>query len=184
AGALPGQLDRPLDVVLGHLGGAGLSDGLAQRPVLARAETLLRGQLRIGDVAGADALVEALGADPRAGHQRRDLLLLDHLPVDVVLDVRVIDVDDHHLGRAPGGAAALDRPGGPIADPQEAHQAARAPAARQRLTLATDPREVRAGARAVLEQPGLADPQIHDAAVADQIVGHALDEARVRLRVL
>ena len=32
------------------------------------------------------------------------------LPVDVGLDIRMIDVDHHHLGRAPRGATRLDRP--------------------------------------------------------------------------
>src|SRR5215472_2734701 len=51
-----------------------------------------------------------------------------------------------------------------------------APAARRR--------EIRAGARAVFEQARLAHPQIHDAALVDEVVGDALDEAGVRLRVL
>src|SRR3981189_1178031 len=44
--------------------------------------------------------------------------------------------------------------------------------------------EFRAGAGAVLEQPRLAHPQIHDPAFVDEIVGDRLDEAGVRLRVL
>ena len=200
ARALLGQLNRPLDVVLGHLVATRGLDRAAQREVLARLEASAlvtaarrertrhvqarRGALVRADMAGADDLVEVLVADPRAGHQRGDLLLLDDLPVDVLLDVRVIDVDDDHLGCAPRGPAALDRAGGPVTDPQEAHQPARATAARERLALAPDLREVRAGARAVLEEPSLADPQIHDALLADQVVGDALDEAGVRLRVL
>ena len=96
----------------------------------------------------------------------------------------MIDVDHHHLRGAARRAARLDRAGRPVADLQEAHQARRFAAAAQRLVLAADRREVRAGARAVFEQARLADPQIHDAAVVDQIVGDALDEAGVRLRVL
>src|ERR1700753_2616989 len=37
------------------------------------------------------------------------LLLLARLGLDELLDVRVVDVEDHHLGRAPGGTAGLDR---------------------------------------------------------------------------
>ncbi len=44
----------------------------------------------------------------RARDQRRDLLLLDHLPADELLDVRMVDVDHDHLGGAPRGAAGLD----------------------------------------------------------------------------
>ena len=124
------------------------------------------------------------GEDLRAGDQRGDLLLLAHLPVDVVLDVRVIDVDHHHLGGAAGGAARLDGAGGAVADLEEAHQAGRLAAARQALAFAAQPREVGAGARAVLEQARLAHPQVHDAALVDEVVLDALDEAGVRLRML
>ncbi len=44
-----------------------------------------------------------------AGHERRDLLLLLHLPIDEVDDVGVVDIDDHHFGGAPRGAARFDR---------------------------------------------------------------------------
>jgi hypothetical protein len=78
----------------------------------------------------------------------------------------------------------LDRAGGAVADPQEAHQAARAAAAGQGLAFAAQRREVGAGARAVLEEARLADPQVHDAALADEVVADRLDEAGVRLRAL
>jgi hypothetical protein len=45
-------------------------------------------------------------------------------------------------------------------------------------------REIRAGAGAVFEQARLAHPQIHDAALVDEVVGDRLDEAGVRLRML
>ncbi len=120
----------------------------------------------------------------RAGDKGGDLLLLLHLPADIGLDIRVIDVDHHHLGGAPGGAAGFDRAGGAVADLEEAHQARRLAAARQRLVLAAQLREVRAGARAVFEQPRLAHPQIHDAVVVDEIVLDRLDEAGMRLGML
>ena len=44
--------------------------------------------------------------------------------------------------------------------------------------------EVGAGARAILEQPGLAHPQIHDAALVDEVVGDGLNEAGMRLGML
>ena len=120
----------------------------------------------------------------RSAHQRGDLLLLDHLPGDEVLDVGVVDVDDDHLGGAPGGAARLDGAGGAVADLEEAHQARRLASARERLALAAQVGEVRARARAVLEEPRLAHPEVHDPALVDEVVPDALDEAGVRLRVL
>ena len=44
--------------------------------------------------------------------------------------------------------------------------------------------KVGAGAGAVLEEARLAHPQVHDAALVDEVVVDALDEAGVRLRVL
>src|ERR1700720_3459484 len=44
--------------------------------------------------------------------------------------------------------------------------------------------EVGAGPGAVFEQARLAHPQIHDAALIDEVVGDRLDEAGVRLRML
>jgi hypothetical protein len=74
-------------------------------------------------------LLDDLGAGDKGG----DLLLFLDLPVDVVLDVRVVDVDHDHLGGAPGGAAGLDGAGCAVADLQEAHQAGRLAAAGQGL---------------------------------------------------
>ena len=125
-----------------------------------------------------------LARELRAGDQRGDLLLFPDLPVDEILDVRMVDVDDDHLGGAPRGAAGLDRAGGPVADLEEAHQAAGLAAAGQGLALAAQGREVGAGARAVFEQPRLAHPQIHDAAVVHQVVGDRLDEAGMGLGAL
>jgi hypothetical protein len=71
-----------------------------------------------------------------------------------------------------------------VADLEEAHQAGGLAAAGEPFAFAAQPREVRAGAGAVLEQPRLAHPQIHDAAFVDEVVGDRLDEAGVRLRVL
>src|SRR5690606_8459747 len=83
---------------------------------------------------------------------------------------------------APGGAAALDGPGGAVTHAQEAHQPRGGAAAGQRLALAADAGEVGAGAGAVLEDARLADPEVHDAAFVDEVVLDVLDEAGVRLR--
>src|SRR5438270_1288872 len=96
----------------------------------------------------------------------------------------MIDVDDDHLGGAPCRAAGLDRAGGAVADSQKAHQPRGAAAAGKRLAFATDLREIRAGPGAVFEEPRLAYPEVHDAALVDEVVGDRLDEAGMRLRVL
>ena len=49
------------------------------------------------------------------------------------------------------------------------------------LVLAADLGEVGARAGAVLEDPRLAGPEVHDAALVDEVVGDGLDEAGVRL---
>src|SRR5215216_6035258 len=108
---------------------------------------------------------------------RRDLDLLARLPADELLDVRVIDVEDDHLRRPPRRPAALDRPGRAVADLEETHQAGGGAAAGEFLAFAADGGEVGAGAGAVLEQARLADPKIHDAALGDEVVVDALDEA-------
>ena len=69
--------------------------------------------------------------DLGAGDEVGDLLLLDHLPVDELLDIGMVGVEDHHLGGAARGAARLDGARGAIADLQEAHQARRLAAAGQ-----------------------------------------------------
>ena len=134
--------------------------------------------------AGLDDRLEVALDHLGAGDHRGDLLLLLDLPIDEGLDVGMVDVDDDHLGGAARRAARLDRAGGAVADLEEAHQAGRAAAARQLLVLAAQPGEIRAGAGAVFEQARLAHPQIHDAALVDEVVGDRLDEAGVRLRVL
>ena len=120
----------------------------------------------------------------RAGGERRDLLLLVHLPVDEGFDVGVIGVDDDHLRRPPRGAARLDRARRAVADLEERHEPRRAAPARELLVLAAQGGKIRAGAGAVFEQARLAHPQVHDPALVDEIVGDRLDEAGVRLGML
>ncbi len=96
----------------------------------------------------------------------------------------MVGVDHDHLGRAARGAAGLDGASRAVADLEEAHQAARAAAAGQPFAFAAQAREVGAGAGAVFEQARLAHPEVHDAALVDEVVIDALDEAGVRLRML
>ena len=180
--ALLGELDHALDQVVRHMGPARGLDLAPQHRVLLRIEAVVARALAVH--AGLQDQLEVLLVDLRAGDEGGDLLLLDHLPVDELLDVGMVGVDDHHLGGAARGAARLDGAGGAVADLEEAHQAGGLAAAGETLAFAAQPREVRAGARAVFEQPRLAHPQIHDPAFVDEIVGDRLDEAGVRLRML
>ena len=91
----------------------------------------------------------------------------------------MVEIENDHLGGAARGPAGLDGAGGAVADLEEAHQAARLAAAGQRLALAAQGGEIRAGAGAVFEDARLADPQVHDAAFVHQVVLDGLDEAVV-----
>src|SRR5690606_4028173 len=113
--------------------------------------------------------------------QRGDLLLLLDFPVDELLDVRMIDVDDDHLRGAAGGAPTLDRASGAIADAEEAHQPGGRAATRERIALDADGGEVGGGAGAVLEITGLAPPEVNQPARLDEWIGRALNEAGVGL---
>ncbi len=180
--ALPREVERALDGDVGHAGLARAADGLREGRVGPRDEPLVALDIALGG--GRDDVVEVHGEHPRPGHERGHLGLLDGLPADVALDVGMVEVERHHLRGAARGAARLDGARGAVADLQEAHQAGRAAAARQALVLAADVGEVGAGAGAVLEDAGLAHPQVHDAALVDEVVGHGLDEAGVRGRAL
>ena len=87
-------------------------------------------------VAGFHDRVQVAIEQPAAGDQRGDLFLLDHLPVDELLDVGMVEIEHDHLGRAACRAARLDGAGGAVADLEEAHQAARFAAAGERFAFA------------------------------------------------
>ena len=180
--ALLGELDHPFDHVVGDEGAARQLDLAAERRVFLRIEAVVARALAVH--AGLHDGLEVLLVELGAGDERRDLLLLADLPVDVGFDIRMVGIDHHHLCRAAGGAARLDRACGAVADLEEAHQARGAAAAGQLFAFAAQAREVRAGTGAVFEQARLAHPQIHDAAFVDEIVADALNEAGMRLRML
>ncbi len=181
---LLGVGEHPLDVGFRNGIATGGRQCLLQNRILLRVDRNLRVALGIDDVTGFEHGVQVLGADFGARHHRRDLLLLDHLPIDEFLDVGMIQVQTDHLGRAPGRAARLDGAGRAVADPEKRHQAGRAPAAGQRFAVAAQFREIRSGAGPVLEEPRLPHPEIHDAVLVDEIVLDRLDEAGVGLRML
>ncbi|KXK38559.1 MAG: hypothetical protein UZ16_OP3001000765 [Candidatus Hinthialibacteria bacterium OLB16] len=106
-------------------------------------ETVFALEIDIGE-AGLHDGVHVVAADAAAGHHGGHFLFLAHLPVDEVLDVRVVDIDDHHFGGPACGATGFDRSGGTVADAQEAHQSRASPAAGQRFADPADVRKIRA----------------------------------------
>ena len=85
-------------------------------------------------------------------NQHVGLLLFARLAPDEVLHVRVIDIKDHHLGGATRLAAGLDHSRERIEALHERHRARGPPATGQAGVVLADVGEVRAGARAPLEQ--------------------------------
>jgi len=128
--ALLGELDDALDVVLGNHDRARGLDLAPERHVALGIITIVAQGLGLGSVAGGHDEIEVLLREFRARNQRRDLLLLDHLPVDISLDIGMVDIDRDHLGGASRGAAGLDRARRAVADLEEAHQAGGFAAAR------------------------------------------------------
>ena len=82
-----------------------------------------------GSAASLQDRIQVLACQVAARDEGGDLLLLDDLPVDELLDIGVIEVENDHLGGAAGGATRLDGPGGAVANLEEAHQTARLAAA-------------------------------------------------------
>src|SRR5580692_1203653 len=122
------------------------------------------------DVLAAEVHVEArVAQDP-------DLRLLAGLGDDEILDVGVVDVEHHHLGRAPGGAARLDRPGRGVGAAHERDRAAGGPARGEQFLARPDPGQVDPGARAALE-----DEPLFPVPLEDRVhrVVHGQDEAVV-----
>ena len=176
-------MDGALDVVLGDRAVLGLPHGGLERGDSSPGRRRRRPNRR-GLAGCPDHGIELPLRQLRAGDEGRDLLLLDHLPVDEGLDIGMVDVDRHHLGGAARRAAGLDGARRAVADLEEAHQAGGTAAARQALAVAAQRGEVGAGARAVFEEPRLAHPEIHDAAIVHEVIGDGLDEAGMRLRML
>ena len=180
--ALARKLDDALDVVFGQLRAPCRHDFMAQLRVLLGIERGIT--VDVGVEAGAHYGVEMPVGEAGARDECRDLLLFQHLPGDELLDVRVIDVDGHHLRGPSRRSAGLDGSCCPVSDLEEGHQARGLAATRQAFAVATQAREVGARPGSVLEQARFAHPEIHDAAFVHQVVRNALDEAGVRLRSL
>ena len=59
----------------------------------------------------------------RADDESRDLLLFAELPIDEILDIRMVEVESHHLGCSTCGSARLDSARRAVANLQEREQA-------------------------------------------------------------
>ncbi len=149
-----------------------LADRLAGDPrdevpvlvVLDRAHELVGDPHRVVGVLVLDR-EEAVAVDRhvKAGvAQRSGLVLLLGLAPDELADVRVVDVEHDHLGRAPRLAAGLDRPRPRVGAAHEAHRPRRRPALGQRLHRAADLRQVDARARAAAEDLALLRVPVED----------------------
>ena len=110
--------------------------------------------------------------------QRPGLLLFVRLGEDELLDVGVVDVQDDHLRGAARLAARLDRAGEGVEALHEGEGAGGGAAGGERLVRAADRREVRARARAVLEEHALglgeAEDRVHRVAAGVDEAGGAL----------
>src|SRR6185295_16664941 len=119
--ALARELDDAADVGIRYQVAARLLDGALEGGVLAGIEAgfALGFAIDAGLENGLQSPLTDLGPRDEGG----DLLFLLHLPVDVGLDVGMVDVDHHHLGGATGGASRLDGAGRAVADLEKAHKA-------------------------------------------------------------
>ena len=109
------------------------------------------------------------------------LLLLLGLAPDELLDVRVVDVENDHLRRAPGLAARLDRAGRGVGAAHEGDRPGRVAALGELLLRGAQPGEVDAGAGAAAEDDPLAPDPVEDRL---HRVVHREDEAGRALRLL
>ncbi len=96
----------------------------------------------------------------------------------------MVEVQADHFSSAARSAPGFDGTSGAVANFEERHKPGRRAAARQQLPFAPNSGKVGAHTGAVLENTGFAHPQVHDAAVADQVISHRQDETGVRLRPL
>ena len=100
--SLARELDDPVDVAVRNHCPPRPAHGALERGVGRRVQALFRVVAGGRVVARRQHFVEMLFSELGAGDQGGHLLLLDRLPIDVLLDVRVVDIDGHHLRRAPG----------------------------------------------------------------------------------
>ena len=124
-----------------------------------------------------DVLAAQVHVEPGVA-QDTHLLFLARLRLDEFLDVRVVDIEDHHLGRSPGGAAGLDRAGRGIGPAHEGDRAAGGAAGAEQFLAGPQPGQVDSGPRATLEDQALFPVPLQDGIHG---VVHGQDEARGNL---
>ena len=105
--------------------------------------------LHADDVGAAEVHVEAGVAE------RPDLVFLAGLGLHELFDVGVVDVEDDHLGRTPGGTAGLDRARRRVGAAHEADRPGRGAAGGEQLLGRADAGQVDPGAGAALEDQTL-----------------------------
>ena len=156
--ALVGGLGNPTQQVARLVAILGLAAEHVLGPPLA---ILLRRAHEI--VGGAHGVVGVLEKDRAVGfaversvvsslHQRVGLLLFLGLAPDEFFDVRMVGVEDHHLGGAPRLAAGFDDAGESVETLHKGERPAGAPAARKHRVFLAQGRKVGSRARAPLEQ--------------------------------
>ena len=188
--ALPGRLGHHLHEVAGPVGRRRRRSGehVAGLPL---AVLHHRAHELVGDAHGVVGVLEEDGVVGPALHvegavvagvdEGPGLALLFGLAVDELVDVGVVGVQDHHLGGAAGLAPALDHAGEGVVAAHEGDGTGGGAAAGQRLLGGADAREVRARARAELEEHALGLGQAQDRL---HRVVDGVDEAGRGLRVL
>ena len=119
--ALTRIIQHALGISIGDRHLLGLADRRRQRLVHLGVIGILFGAIPSLD--RGKKRVQLLGMHLRSGDDRSDLLLLDHLPIDEILDIGMVRIHDHHLGGAARGATRLDRTRRTVTDLEKAHQA-------------------------------------------------------------
>ena len=114
--------------------------------------------------------------------ERTRLVLFPRLRVDELEHVRVIDVEDLHLRRAPRAPARLHGTGERVVPAHEADRTRRTPAPRNRLAARTQRAEVGPAPRPALKDQPFDANEIEDRA---HVVAHGKDETcrALRLRI-
>ena len=119
------------------------------------------------------SLTIEIGREATVVDEQLGLLFLDLLPVDELLDVGMVDIENDHLGCATGSATRLDRAGGAVPDLEEGHDPGGLATTREQFVLPSDGGEVGSGAGAELEDASLPHPQVHDSTRVDQVIADA-----------
>src|SRR5205085_2213509 len=103
-------------------------------------------------------------------------------PVDEAHYFRMVQIETHHFGGAPGGATTFYCPGCTVSYFEEAHESAGCTTTAQLFTITTDIGEVGAYSGTIFEDACLTNPQVHNSAIIYQIIFNTQNETRMGLR--